>query len=57
MNTMKLERRLEKLERVNGPVERPVIRIIVGKGEDADVIAEAAGYDPEKHFLLIRQVV
>ncbi len=52
---MKLERRLEKLERVNGPVERPVISIIVGKGEDA--IAKAAGYDPEKHFLIIRQVV
>ncbi len=54
---MKLERRLEKLERVNGPVERPMIHIIVGKGEDADAIAKAAGYDPEVHFLIIRQVV
>ena len=54
---MKLERRLEKLEQVNGPVELPWFRIIVGKGEDADAIAEAAGYDPETHNLLIRQVV
>ena len=56
-NTMKLERRLEKLEQVNGPVELPWFRIVVGKGEDADAIAEAAGYVPETHNLLIRQIV
>ena len=53
----KLERRVEKLEHNEGVGIRPCLQVIIDDGDDLDAAAEAAGYDPEQHFLIVRKIV
>ena len=52
-----LKQRVNRLDGGGGEPEQTYVRIVVDEGEDAKAVAKAAGYDSEKHNLIVRKII